>query len=49
MNEWFSYTSSPWKENYDKLTQNIKKQRRWFADKGLYSQIYGFSNSHVQM
>ena len=26
-----------------------KKQRHHFASKGLYSQIYGFSNSHVQM
>ena len=27
----------------------IKKQRHHFADKGLYSQSYGFSSSHVQM
>ena len=27
----------------------MKKQRRHFADKGLYSQNYGFSSSHVQM
>ena len=26
-----------------------KKQRHHFADKGLYSQSYGFSSSHVQM
>ena len=31
------------------LEQHIKKQRRRFANKGLYSQSYGFSSSHVQM
>ena len=28
---------------------NIKKQRHYFADKGLSSQTYGFSCSHVWM
>ena len=28
---------------------SIKKQRHHFADKGPYSQSYGFSSSHVQM
>ena len=27
----------------------MKKQRQHFADKSLYNQSYGFSNSHVQM
>ena len=36
-------------ERYDKPRQYIRKQRHHFADKGPYSQIYGFSNSHVQM
>ena len=27
--------------------QYIKKQRHYFANKGLFSQSYGFSNSHV--
>ena len=27
----------------------IKKQRHYFADKGLHSQSYDFSSSHVQM
>ena len=27
--------------------QHIKKQRQYFADKGLSSQSYGFSRSHV--
>ena len=34
------------KKCYDKPTQCIKKQRHYFADKGLYSQSYGFSSSH---
>ena len=36
-------------ESYDKHRQHIKIQRHHFADKGLYSQSYDFSNSHVQM
>ena len=38
----------PWKKNYDQ-TQHMKKQRHYFADKGLYSQSYGFSSSRVWM
>ena len=39
---------SPWKKSDDKPRQhNIKKQRHHFANKGQYSQSYGFSNSHV--
>ena len=40
---------APWKKNYDKPTQCIKKQRHHFTDKGLYSQSYGFSSSPVHM
>ena len=40
---------TPWKKSYDKPTQHIKKQRHHFANDNLYSQSYGFSNSHVQM
>ena len=40
---------APWKENYDKPSQYIKKQRYHFADKVLYSQSYGFSSSCVRM
>ena len=40
-------TLSPWKQSYDKPRQYIKKQRHHFADKGPYSQSYGFSNSLV--
>ena len=39
--------ASPWKKNYDKPRQHIKKQRHYFADKDPYSQSYGFSISHV--
>ena len=35
---WFCHTS-----------EHIKKQRHHFADKGLSSQNYGFSSSHVRM
>ena len=31
------------------LRQHIKKQRHYFANKGLSSQGYGFSSSHVWM
>ena len=38
-----------WKKSYDKPRQSIQKQRRYFADKGPYSQSYGFSSSRVRM
>ena len=40
---------TPWKENYDRPRQHIKKQRHYFANKGLSSQGYGFSSGHVWM
>ena len=40
---------APWKENYDLCRQHIKKQRHYFANKGLSSQGYGFSSCHVWM
>ena len=40
---------TPWKESYDQPRQHIKKQRHYFANKGLSSQGYGFSSSHVWM
>ena len=40
---------TPWKESYDQPRQHIKKQRHYFANKGLSSQSYGFSSSHVWM
>ena len=38
---------APWKKNYDKFIQHIKKQRHYIANKGPCSQGYGFSSSHV--
>ena len=40
---------TPWKESYDQPRQHIKKQRHDFVNKGLSSQGYGFSSSHVWM
>ena len=39
----------PWKESYDQPRQHIQKQRCYFANKGLSSQSYSFSSSHVWM
>ena len=39
----------PWKKSYDQSRQHIKKQRHYSANKGLFSQSYGFSSSHVRM
>ena len=38
---------APWKKSCDQPRQHIKKQRHYFAYKGLSSQSYGFSSSHV--
>ena len=46
---WNEKTLSPSKKSYDKPRQYIKKQRHSFANKGLSSQSYGFSSSHVWM
>ena len=43
---WSCRTLAPWKESSDKPRQSIKNH---FAGKGLNSQSYGFSSSHVQM
>ena len=42
-------TLAPWKRSYDQPRQHIKKQRHYFANKGPYSQGYGFSSGHVWM
>ena len=42
-------TLAPWKKSYDQPRQHIKKQRHHFANKGPYSQSYGFSINSVQM
>ena len=49
MQLWNQETRAPWKKSYNKPRQHIKKQRHYFANKGLYSQSYGFSSSHVQI
>ena len=35
--------------SYDQPGQHIKKQRHYFANKGLSGQCYGFSSGHVWM
>ena len=40
---------APWKKSYGQPRQHIKKQKHYFANKGLSSQSYGFSSSHVRM
>ena len=40
---------APWKKSYDQPRQHIKKQRHYFAYKGLSSQSYGFSSSQEWM
>ena len=40
---------APWKKSYDQPRQHIKRQRHYFANKGLSSQSCGFSSSHVWM
>ena len=42
-------TLAPWKKCYDKPKQHIQKQRHYIAKKGLSSQSYGFSSSHLWM
>ena len=46
---WNSKMLALWKKSYDQPRQHIEKQRHCFADKGLSSQGYGFSGSHVWM
>ena len=46
---WNSKMRTPWKETYDQPRQHIKKQRHYFANKGLSSQGYGFPSGHVWM
>ena len=40
-------TLTPSKESYDQPRQHVEKQRHYFANKGLFSQGYGFSSGHV--
>ena len=41
------FTALPPRVKLDKPRECIKKQRHHFANKGLYSQSYSFSSSHV--
>ena len=40
-------TLASWKKSYDQPRQHIRKQRHYFANKGLSIQSYDFSRSHV--
>ena len=40
---------TPWKESYGQPRQHIKKQRRYFVNKGPSGQGYCFSSGHVWM
>ena len=40
---------APSKKSYDQSRQHIKKQKHYFANKGLSSQSYDFPSSHVWM
>ena len=46
---WNWETCFPCKKSCDKPRQRIKKQKHPFANKGLYSQSYGFSSSHMDV
>ena len=46
---WNKKRLTPWKKCYDEPRHYVKKQRHYFVNKGLSSQGYGFSSSHVQM
>ena len=46
---WNQKTLAPWKKSYDQPRQHIKKQRHYFVNKGLSSQSYSFSSSHIWM
>ena len=40
---------APWKKNFDKREQHIKKQKHYFTNKCSYSQSCGFSSSHAEI
>ena len=49
LQSWNWKTLAPWKKSYDQPRQLIRKQRHYFASKGLSSRGYGFSSGHVWM
>ena len=46
---WNKKKLAPWNKSYDQPRQLIKKQRHYFANKGLSHQSYCFSSGHVWM
>ena len=40
---------APWKKSYGQPGLHIKKQRHYFANKGPFSQGFGFSSGRVWM
>ena len=44
---WNEKMLAPWRKSYDQPREHIKKQKHYFANKGLSSPSYGFSSSHV--
>ena len=40
---------APWKKSYDQPRQHIRRQRHYFANKGLSSQSCGFCSRHIWM
>ena len=40
---------TPWNESYDQLRQYIEKQRRYFVNKSMSSQGYGFPGSCIDV
>ena len=42
-------TPGSWKKSYDQPREHIKKQRHYFANKGLSSQSCGFSSNQIWM
>ena len=40
---------APWKKNYDKARQWIKKQKHHFANVSLYSEGCGLPSGHVRL
>ena len=49
LQSWNYKTLAPWKKSYNEPRQCIKKQRYYFANKGLSCQGYGFSSHRVWM
>ena len=49
LHPWNEQMLAPWKKSYHQSRQHVQNQRHYFANKGPFSQSYGFSSSHVQM